>query len=222
LATLGRFLLALPPDEAAEGDPPLLESFVGCARVPPALQAVRLPSSAGRWEAVPRVWGDDYDDDDSDDGGDNGDNNGNGSGGGGSSGGGNVDRDGRRPLFGSAAGGGGAAVSASPEEPPLEHRHAAVELPVMVAYYLDKILAHCGAPALRALTNAYTVLSGLDGNTEALNCLVAGYPRLVAAAAAANGGDARAAKDELTPAMVGLIRTQLVRFIFGGGTMGQC
>jgi hypothetical protein len=45
LMALGPFLLALPPAEAAADHPPLLAAFAACARVPPLLAAVRVPTN---------------------------------------------------------------------------------------------------------------------------------------------------------------------------------
>lgn len=56
LLSLGPFLLALPPADAAAPGPPLLAAFASSARLPPPLQAVRVPSSRGRWPGVAEAW----------------------------------------------------------------------------------------------------------------------------------------------------------------------
>ena len=228
MAALGPFLLALPGDEAAAPDPPLLDAFARCARVHPGLAADRAPSSRGRWRRMAAVWearGDDGagGDDEDEDGGDAGD------------AGAIADHHGAVPHAGGDAatqqhvappaafdgpagerdrGGPGAP----PEEPP-EQRQAAVELPVVCAFYLGRVLEHCGAEAWGALADAFEFIPSLHGNEEALNCWVAGFPRAVAAAAKGLGG--AAAREELSPPMVALLRTQPVR-VFADARLCGC
>ncbi|KIZ04170.1 hypothetical protein MNEG_3788 [Monoraphidium neglectum] len=88
-----------------------------------------------------------------------------------------------------------------------EFRHAAVELPVACAYYLGKVLAHVGAGSWLQLSDTFFALASLEGSDEALNCLVSSFPAVAAVAAEALGEEV--AQEELSPAIVKLLRTQL-------------
>ncbi len=103
-------------------------------------------------------------------------------------------------------------------------------------------MTHCGPAAWPRLSETFDALSTLEGNDEALNCFVSSFPAVAEVAAAAppsapkqadesEGGEKEegagepagsqpeaargmeAAREELSPAIVRLLRTQLVRAV---------